>query len=91
MGAGSRFQRTQTVTDEITELKHQLAEITTERDKLHAELVDARLKSLEDTRIDHENRIRPLEAGQIKANTIYALFAGNGLLSIVALVKIFNP
>ena len=76
---------------EADELRRQLAEVTTERNKLHAELVDARLKSLEDTREDHEKRIRPLEAGQIKAQTIYALFAGNGFLSIIALFKIFNP
>ncbi len=52
-----------------------------------------RIRPLEKEQVkktDFENRIRPLEAGQIKANTIYGLFAGNSLLSIIALVKIFS-
>lgn len=71
------------------ELEKELADVKAERNKYHAELTDLRLKILEGGFQDHENRIRPLEAGQIKANTIYGLFAGNSLLSIIALVKIF--
>lgn len=92
MGAYSRLQRAKTVNnDETAELRHQLAEVTAERNKYHAQLVDERLGHLERNLLDHEERIRPLETGQIKANTIYTLFAGNGLLSIIALIKIFNP
>ncbi len=71
------------------DLENQLATVTTERNKYHAALVDIRLTNLEEGHADHERRLRPVEAGQIKANTIYALFAGNGLLSLIALFKIF--
>lgn len=74
----------------VEELEQELQATKLERNKLHAELVDLRLSNLETARQDFENRIRPLEAGQIKANTIYGLFAGNSLLSIIALVKIFS-
>jgi hypothetical protein len=73
-----------------TELKEQLKTITAERNQYHAALVDLRLKNVEDKQTDHENRIRPLEEGQVKANVIYSLFVGNGLLSIVALIKVFT-
>jgi hypothetical protein len=71
------------------ELENELAEVKLERNKYHAALVDLRLCHIEATQTDHEKRIRPLEEGQVKANVIYSLFAGNSLLSIIALVKIF--
>lgn len=74
------------------DLETQIAAVTAERNRYHAELVDLRLTNLEKGHADHEERLRPVEAGQIKANTIYALFAGNGILSLIALFKIFvNP
>ena len=73
----------------VKDLEGQLTAVTAERNRYHAELVDIRLKNLEDILKDHERRIRPLEDGQVKANTIYALFAGNGILSLIALFKIF--
>lgn len=72
------------------ELENELNEVKAERNRYHAALVDLRLTSIENRQTDHENRIRPLEEGQVKANTIYTLFAGNSLLSIIALVKIFS-
>jgi len=69
------------------ELREQLKEVTAERNELHAALVDLRLKTLEGIQLDHETRLRPLEAGQVKANVIYSLFTGNLLLTIV--LKIF--
>ena len=77
------------MTDSIEELQERLREVTQERNKYHAELVDMRLTRIEARQEDHEKRIRPLEDGQVKANTIYALFVGNGLLSIIALLKVF--
>ena len=74
----------------IEQLETELEEVRAERNKYHAQLTDFRLNSLEKTTEDHEKRLRPLEDGQVKANTIYALFAGNSLLSIIALVKIFS-
>ena len=71
------------------ELEAQLASVTTERNKYHAALVDLRLTTAEEVLKDHEKRLRPLEESQVKANTIYALFAGNGILSLIALFKIF--
>lgn len=72
------------------ELEEELAQTRAERNRYHAQLTDFRLQALETTTKDHETRIRPLEDGQIKANVIYSLFAGNSLLSIIALVKIFS-
>lgn len=74
---------------ELEETKEKLKEVIAERNKYHAALTDLRLEIMEADIKDHEARIRPLEDGQIKANTIYALFAGNGLLSAIALFKIF--
>jgi len=73
------------------DLEAQVTAVTAERNRYHAELVDLRLDALEKGHADHENRLRPVEAGQVKANTIYALFAGNGMLSLIALFKIFMP
>ncbi len=73
------------------DLEAQVATVTAERNKYHAALVDLRLDTLEKGHADHENRLRPVEAGQVKANTIYALIAGNGMLSAIALFKIFMP
>ena len=74
-----------------SDLEAQVTAVTAERNKYHAALVDLRLDALEKGHADHENRLRPVEAGQVKANTIYALIAGNGILSAVALFKIFMP
>ena len=78
-----------TMTDTET-LQQKLEDAITERDRLRAALVEARLVVIEAQVTDHHKRLVPLEVGQIKAQTIYALFAGNGLLSIIALVKIFS-
>jgi len=72
------------------DLEKELEQVKAERNKYHAELTDLKLAQLSKDIADHEARIRPLEAGQVKANTIYTLFAGNSLLSIIALVKIFS-
>jgi hypothetical protein len=72
------------------DLQHKLEEAIAERDRYHAELIDMRLRAIEKVQSEHEKRIRPLEDGQIKAAAIYSLFAGNSLLSIIALVKIFS-
>lgn len=77
-----------TTTDE--DLRNELKEVTAERDLYHTALIDLRLKNIEEKQNDHENRIRPLEEGQVKANVIYSLFIGNGLLSIIALLKVFT-
>lgn len=76
--------------DEIEELKIKLATVTKERNLYHDQLVDIRLNDLEKITVDHEARIRILQDGQVKSNTIYALFAGNGLLSIIAIFKLFT-
>lgn len=75
---------------EAEELREQLKNITAERNKYHAELTDLRLKKIEDMQIDHEDRLRGLETIGTRFNTIYALFAGNALLSIVTLVRMFT-
>lgn len=71
------------------ELQHELENVRKERDSLRTALIELRVASLEQLTKDHEKRLRPLEDGQVKANTIYALFVGNGLLSIIALAEIF--
>jgi uncharacterized coiled-coil DUF342 family protein len=73
----------------LEQLAAELEEVRAERNKYHAQLTDFRLSALEKRTDDHETRIKPLEVGQVKANTIYTLFAGNSLLSIIALIKIF--
>lgn len=85
----SSAEETEALKLHARELESQLAAVTAERDKYHTALVDLRLTALEEGHADHEKRLRPVEAGQVKANTIYALFAGNGLLSLIALFKIF--
>lgn len=75
---------------EAEELREQLKNITAERNKYHAELTDLRLKKIENMQIDHEDRLRGLETIGTRFNTIYALFAGNALLSIVTLVRMFT-
>ena len=77
------------MTDEISELKERLKNVTAERNKYHAELTDLRLKSLEEGRDDHEGRLRAVETIGTRFNTLYAMFAGNSLMSIIALVKLF--
>jgi len=77
------------MSDTETQLREELKAVTAERNKYHAELTDLRLKALEERAEDHEARIRPLESGLVKANTIYALIFGNGILSLIALYKIF--
>lgn len=79
------------MSDETEELREKLKVVTAERNKYHSELTDLKIHQLRIDVDDHEVRIRPLESGQVKANTIYALFAGNGLLSLIALFKIFLP
>jgi len=76
--------------DDLENLRHKLEITTSERDEYHSALIDQRLANIELAVKDHELRIRPLEDGQIKSNTIYALFAGNGLLSVIALFKLFS-
>jgi len=79
------------MSDELIEAKAEAARYKKERDDLHNENIELKLSMLRTDVDDHEKRIRPLEAGQVKSNTIYALFAGNGILTIVALLKVFNP
>jgi hypothetical protein len=71
------------------ELRAQLQAVTTERNKYHAELTDLRLKNIEEVQLDHEARLRSVETIGTRFNTLYAMFAGNGILSIIALVKLF--
>ncbi len=71
-------------------LREELKAVIAERNKYHAAYTDLRLKNIETIQADHECRIRPLEEGQVKANVIYSLFIGNGLLSIIALFKVFS-
>jgi peptidoglycan hydrolase CwlO-like protein len=74
---------------EAEELRDQLKAVTAERNKYHAELTDLRLKKIEDRQTDHEDRIRSMETIGTRFNTIYAMFAGNSLMSIIALIKLF--
>jgi hypothetical protein len=71
------------------ELREQLQAVTAERNKYHAELTDLRLKNIEEVQLDHEARLRSVETIGTRFNTLYAMFAGNGILSIIALVKLF--
>lgn len=74
---------------EIHQLKEKLSTVTAERNQLHAALTDTRLTALENNDKDKEVRIRVLEGIGTRFNTIYALFAGNGLMSVIILVKLF--
>ena len=73
---------------ELEELRSQLKEVTVERNSLHAQLTDVRLKMLEIKLEDHETRMRTQE--QIGTKVNYLLF-GNGILSLFAIYKIFMP
>lgn len=74
---------------ETDELREQLRAVTRERNEYHAQLTDLRLHTLEANHLDHEDRIRSVEGVAIKFNTLYAMFAGNGLMSIIILFKLF--
>lgn len=78
-----------TNTFEVEQLKEELKDARGERDKYHNALVDLRLVNIELAIVDFKLRLRPLEDGLIKSNTIYTLFAGNGILSIIVLIKLF--
>lgn len=73
----------------IHTLQETVAHLTAERNQLHASLTDHRLHALEKMGEDHETRLRIAEAIGTRFNTIYALFAGNGLMSVIILVKLF--
>lgn len=87
------------------ELREKLKAMTAERDQYYQAYNDLRLSNLEGDIIDLKNEnaqlkasdakiielIRPIQDAQIKANTIYTLFSVNGLLSLIALFKIFIP
>lgn len=75
--------------DENKELYEQLQRVTRERDAYLISLTDLRLKNLEDVNEDHEIRLRNVETIGTRFNTLYAMFAGNGLMSIIILVKLF--
>jgi hypothetical protein len=71
-------------------LREELKAVTQERNTLHAQLTDLRLLKIEGTQKDHEERIRGLETIGTRFNTLYALFIGNGLLSVITLLKVFT-
>jgi len=72
---------------ELEELRAQLKTVTAERNHLHAELTDLRLKAIEDRQDDHENRIRAVETISTRSNVLYALATGGGLISIITLIR----
>lgn len=78
------------MTTDVDELREQLKEVTIERNRYHAELVDLRLNSLETKHSDHEKRLRDVESIGTRFNTIYAMFFGNSLMSVIALIKLFT-
>lgn len=71
----------------IHQLEEELAATKTERNKLHAELVDRRLHALESTNGDHEKRLRAVEEVATKFNFLMALSIGGGALSAIAIVR----
>ena len=83
----STFQMSDT--ERIRLLEEELDATRAERNKYHAALTDRRLDSLEKRDEDKEKRIRSLEDIGTRFNTVYYLFAGNGLMSIIILFKLF--
>ena len=71
-------------------LREQLKIVTAERNSYHAALTDLRLQKIEESQKDHEERIRDAETIGTRFNTIYAMFFGNALLSIIALFRLFS-
>lgn len=71
----------------IHELEEELNATRSERNKLHAELVDRRLATLETLNGDHEKRIRAVEEVATKFNFLMSLSIGGGALSAIAIVR----
>lgn len=85
-------------TEAEADLREKLKAMTAERDQYYQAYNDLRLSNMEGDIIELKkghveliNTIRPIQDAQIKANTIYTLFSVNGLLSLIALFKIFIP
>jgi hypothetical protein len=72
------------------ELVERLKIVTTERNKYHAELTDLKLTTLRKDVDDHETRLRSVETTSTRSNVIFALSSGGGLISIIALLKMFQ-
>lgn len=71
----------------IDDLEKELETTRMERNKLHAELVDRRLLTLETQNGDHEKRIRAVEEVATKFNFLMALSIGGGTLSAIVLFR----
>ena len=81
-------------TDELTE---QLEAIRKERDQLKTDLMQSRLDAVRQQIAthhlqleDHEDRLRSAETIGTKFNLLMTMFFGNGLLSAIALFKLFS-
>lgn len=56
---------------------------------LQRQILEIHIENLKAQGADHENRIRDVETIGTRFNTLYAMFAGNGLMSVVILIKLF--
>ena len=57
--------------------------------ELKIEQLRAESKHLHDHVTDHDTRVRSLETIGTRFTTLYAMFAGNGLMSVIILIKLF--
>lgn len=57
--------------------------------EMQRKIYELQIKNLEDDTKDHERRIRLLEETATKFNFLLFLTFGNGILSIIALLKLF--
>lgn len=67
------------------ELHDKIKELTSERNKYHAELVDLQINTMRLAIADHEARLRPVEDAVTKFNFILYLSMGGGLVSLINL------
>lgn len=72
---------------EIEELKRERDTYRAQRDQLHRDNIDLRIKALEAQGTDHENRIRAVEATSTRSNVLYALSTGGGALGLIVLIR----
>lgn len=72
---------------EIEELKKERDAYKSQRDQLHRDNIDLRIRALEERGDDHETRIRAVEQTASRSNVLYALSTGGGALGVIVLIR----
>lgn len=72
---------------EVAELRKERDLYKSQRDEMHRQNIDLRIRALEEQGNDHETRIRAVEQTSTRSNVLYALSTGGGLLGAIVLLR----